>query len=126
MIARGLNIEHHAIPNRYVSFIYNQGGSLVKWFRDTFAAVEHHQAEADGRSVYPDLFEEIPEGPSSVLVLPHFTTTGPPDFIAHSAGLISGLRLETSRGDVLKGIIEGTVFYLKEVIRFAARDWHPN
>ena len=28
-----------------MSFIYNQGGSLVKWFRDTFAAAERRQAE---------------------------------------------------------------------------------
>jgi len=116
MIERGLNTEHHAIPDRYVSFIYNQGGSLVKWFRDTFAAAEHRQAEAKGSSIYPALFEEIPAEPSRVMVLPHFTTTGPPDFIADSTGLITGLRLETSRGEVLKGIIEGAAFYLKEMV----------
>jgi xylulokinase len=116
MIKRGLNTEHHAIPERYVSFIYNQGGSLVKWYRDTFAAEEHHQAEAYGHSIYAALLNEIPKDPSGVMVLPHFTTTGPPDFIADSCGLIAGLRLETSRGEVLKGIIEGAAFYLKEVI----------
>jgi xylulokinase len=116
MIARGLNTEHHAIPDRYVTFIYNQGGSLVKWFRDTFAAEDHRQAEAQGRSIYPALFAEIPSAPSRVMVLPHFTTTGPPDFIADSSGLIAGLRLETSRGEVLKGIIEGAAFYLKQVV----------
>jgi xylulokinase len=116
MIERGLNTEHHAIPGRYVCFIYNQGGSLVKWFRDTFAVVEHHQAETESRSIYPALFDEIPAGPSSVMVLPHFSPTGPPDFIANSSGLLAGLHLETSRGDVLKGIIEGAAFYLKEVV----------
>ena len=30
--------------------------------------------------------------------------------------MITGLRLETSRGEVLKGIIEGAAFYLKEVV----------
>ena len=116
MIERGLNTEHHAVPGRYASFIYNQGGSLVKWFRDTFAAEEHRLAEAKGRSIYPILFDEIPADPSSVMVLPHFTPTGPPDFIDDSCGLITGLRLETSRGEVLKGIIEGAAFYLKEVV----------
>jgi xylulokinase len=116
MIARGLNTEHHAIPDRFVSFIYNQGGSLVKWFRDTFATVEHHQAEAEGRSVYPALFAEIPKEPSQVMVLPHFSPTGPPKFIADSAGLIAGLHVGTKRGEVLKGIIEGAAFYLKELV----------
>ncbi len=116
MIERGLNTEHHAVPGKYVSFIYNQGGSLVKWFRDTFAAVEHRQAEEGRRDVYTDLFAEIPEGPSSIMVLPHFTITGPPEFISDSCGVVAGLRLETSRGDILKGILEGTTFYLKECI----------
>ena len=116
MISRGLNTEHHAAPDRYVSFIYNQGGSLIKWYRDTFAAVEHRQAEVEGRSVYPALFEEIPAGPSGVIVLPHFTTTGPPAFISDSSGVIAGLHLETERGEILKGLIEGAAFYLKEVV----------
>jgi len=116
MIARGLNTEHHAIPDRFVCFIYNQGGSLVKWFRDTFATVEHHQAEAEGRSVYPALFAEVSPEPSKVMVLPHFSPTGPPKFIADSAGLIAGLHVGTKRGEVLKGIIEGAAFYLKELV----------
>jgi xylulokinase len=116
MIERGLNTEHHAVPGKYVSFIYNQGGSMVKWFRDTFAAVEHRQAEEGRRDVYTDLFAEIPEGPSSIMVLPHFTITGPPEFISDSCGVVAGLRLETSRGDILKGILEGTTFDLKECI----------
>jgi xylulokinase len=116
MIERGLNTEHHAAPGRYVSFIYNQGGSHVKWFRDTFAAVERRQAEEAGRDVYDGLLSEIPEGPSGIMALPHFTTTGPPAFISDSCGVIAGLRLETSRGEILKGIIEGTTFSLKECL----------
>ena len=116
MIERGLNTEHHAVPRQYVCFIYNQGGALVKWFRDTFAAVERRQAKETGKDIYADLISEIPEGPSSVMVLPHFTTTGPPSFISDSCGVVAGLRLETSRGDILKGIIEGTTFHLKECV----------
>ncbi|MGC9521283.1 MAG: FGGY-family carbohydrate kinase [Anaerolineae bacterium] len=116
MIERGLNTEHHAVPGKYVSFIYNQGGSLVKWYRDTFAAEEHRQAEAAGRDVYAKLFAEAPQEPSGLLVLPHFTTTGPPDFIAASSGVIAGLHLETPRGAILKGIIEGATFYLRDCV----------
>ena len=38
MLPRGLNTEHHAYPGLFASFIYNQGGALLKWVRDTFAA----------------------------------------------------------------------------------------
>lgn len=116
MIKYGLNTEHHAVPGQFVSFIYNQGGSMTKWFRDTFAAEEHRQAKEKGEDVYNRLMSEMPGWPSSVMVLPHFAQTGPPEFISDSSGVIAGLKLETKRGDILKGIIEGMTFYLKETV----------
>jgi sugar (pentulose or hexulose) kinase len=58
----------------------------------------------------------MPAGPSSVIVLPHFAPTGPPDFVTDSCGTMTGLHLDTSRGDILKGILEGTTYYLKECV----------
>jgi xylulokinase len=116
MIERGLNTEHHARPDRFVSFIYNQCGSVVRWYRDTFAAEEHRQAQAEGTDVYDRLFAELPEDPGGVLVLPHFAFMGPPEFISDACGVIAGLRLDTRRADVLKGILEGSVFSLKESV----------
>jgi xylulokinase len=116
MIERGLNTEHHVAPGLFVSFIYNPGGALVKWYRDTFAAVEKKQAEEIRRDIYSDLLSEIPDMPSSVLVLPHFAPTGPPEFINNSSGVMVGLNLETKRGDILKAILEGTTYYLKECV----------
>ncbi|MHB9034469.1 MAG: FGGY-family carbohydrate kinase, partial [Anaerolineae bacterium] len=116
MIARGLNTEHHAAPGSYVSFIYNQGGALLKWYRDTFAPLEKRLALDTGKDIYSILLKEMPVQPSSVLALPHFTVTGPPDFISDSAGVLAGLRLETERGDILKGLLEGATYYLRESI----------
>jgi xylulokinase len=116
MMERGLNTEHHAVPGKYVTFIYNQGGALVKWFRDTFAALEHRLAQEAGEDIYARLLTEIPARPSRVMVLPHFTSTGPPEFVADSCGVIAGLRLEATRGEILKGILEGTTFYLKACV----------
>jgi xylulokinase len=116
MIERGLNTEHHAAPGRYVSFIYNQGGSILKWYRDTFASVERHQAQQAGRDIYADLIAEMPCGPSSVIALPHWSTMGPPQFLSDSCGVLAGLRLETTRGDILKSILEGVMFDLRECL----------
>ena len=116
MMRWGLNTEYHAVPGQFVSFIYNQAGLLLKWYRDTFARGDKAAAEKAGTDVYDQLIREIPAGPSSVLVLPHFTFTGPPAFIGDSSGVVVGLKLDTSRGDILKGIMEGSVFYHKEVL----------
>jgi xylulokinase len=114
MISRGLNTEHHAAPGEYVSFIYNQGGVLVKWFRDTCARAEARQAADSGQSLYPALFAEMPEEPSNLFVLPHFSVTGPPRFINDSSGVIAGLKLETTRGEILKSVVESATFYLRD------------
>jgi len=116
MVPHGLNTEHHAVPDRFVSFLYNQGGILVKWFRDTFAAAEFKTAQAQGKNIYSVLFAEILEEPSNLFVLPHFTASGPPNFITNSSGVITGLHLETTRGEILKGIIECADFYLKALV----------
>jgi len=108
MLPIGLNVEHHVLPGLYLSFLYNQSGSLVKWFRDTFAA------ELQGDDVYGALMGEMPAAPSRLLVLPHFEMTGAPDFITDSAGVIAGLRTSTERGEILKAIIEGAAFYFVE------------
>ncbi len=111
MIGQGLNTEHHAAAGRFVSFIYNHGGSLLRWFRDTFAAAERAAAQAAGRDIYAALLAEMPAGPSRVMALPHWAPTGPPEFIADSSGVLAGLKLDTSRGEILKGILEGVTFY---------------
>ncbi len=116
MMKLGLNTEHHAAPDRFVSFIYNQGGLLLKWYRDTFARADRQAAELEGRDIYAELIHEIPDGLSSVVVLPHFTVTGPPEFITDSSGVIAGLKVDTTRGDILKGIMEGVVFYHKALV----------
>lgn len=116
MLARGLNTEHHAAPGKFVCFIYNDGGSLVKWFRDTYAQTDKQLAQEEGRDIYPDLLAEMPDRISKVMVLPHFSVTGPPQFLTDSCGFMAGLKLETTRGDILKGILEGATFYLRECI----------
>ncbi|HUJ75277.1 MAG TPA: FGGY-family carbohydrate kinase, partial [bacterium] len=116
MLAQGLNTEHHAAPGRYVSFLYTRGGSLVKWFRDTFARQDRDMAAEKGRDIYELLLAEMPPQPGRLVVLPRFAPMGPPDFASDAAGVIAGMTLETTRGDILRGIIEGTLFHARDMV----------
>lgn len=118
MLRSGLNIEHHLLPGLYVSFIYNQGGMLVKWFRDTFASAERERA---GRDIYAVLDAEMPVEPTDLLVLPYFETSGPPKFVADAAGAILGLRTRTTRGEILKAIMECETLYFAEGMQALAQ-----
>jgi xylulokinase len=104
MLAQGLNIEHHVVPGLYVSFLFNQAGVLVKWYRNTFAATES----------FDQLLAEMPEEPTRLLCLPYFEMTGSPDFKPDAAGAILGLHTSTPRGVILKGILEGVTFHFVE------------
>ena len=113
MFRAGLHIEHHVVPDHYVTFIYNQAGSLVKWFRDTFAKNECAPA---GMDQYDLLVAEMPSRPSRLLVLPHFEPTGAPGYIDSSSGVILGLKTATSRGEILKAIMECETFYFLDAM----------
>ena len=93
-------------PGSFISFIYNQsGGALIKWFRNVFGGKQ---------STYSGLFEEIPCSPNSIIVIPKFGVSGPPEFDTGNLGCFSGLALSHSRGDILQAILEGTAFYVKD------------
>ena len=117
MLATGLNVEDHLISGLYVSFIYNQSGTLVRWFRDTFASSEK-SGDAD---IYGLLAREMPEGATSLLTLPYFETTGSPHFISDTSGIIMGLKTSTTRGEILKSIMESTSYYFADSIESLGR-----
>ena len=120
LLANGLNVEHHVLPELYVSFIYNQGGVLVRWFRDTFAG-DLATANSGGGSTFDRLVAEIPAGPSPVLVLPQFEPTGPPEFLPGCSGMIAGLSTSTTRGEILKAIMEAVALYFVPSLNLLSR-----
>jgi xylulokinase len=116
MMRLGLNTEYHAAPGKFVSLIYNQGGALLRWYRDLLGLDERRDAGAEGGSVYDKLLAEMPEEPSPVIVLPHFISTGPPHYASETSGVMAGLKLNTTRGDIAKALLEATFLYIRECI----------
>jgi xylulokinase len=53
----------------------------------------------------------MPAEPTRLLVMPSFDVTGPPDYLADARGLIAGLKTGTTRGEILKAIMESTTFH---------------
>jgi xylulokinase len=89
------------------------GGILLRWYRDTLGGNEVRAAEAAGRDSYDVMVESIPEGPSPVMVLPHFNGSGNPVCDTSSRGAIVGLTLSTSRPQIVKAILECLAFEMK-------------
>lgn len=120
MLRHGLNVEHHVLPGLYVSFLYNQAGTLVKWFRNTFAKADRQLAGPDA-DLYALLNQELPAAPTRLVTLPYFEMTGPPDFTADASGVITGLKTSTTRGEILKSVMEGAAFYFVDSLAALGR-----
>lgn len=114
MLSNNICCYHHTCPNLYIALVYNfTGGSLFRWYRDTFAQDEQRRAKESGRDVYDILTQEAANRPTGVLVLPHFTTTGTPYFDTQAKGAFLGLRLGTTKGEITRAILEGITYELK-------------
>ncbi|MCA9449903.1 MAG: hypothetical protein KC931_22470, partial [Candidatus Omnitrophica bacterium] len=114
MLQHNLCCYHHTFPGKFVSLAYNfTGGCLFKWYRDTFGEGAVVEAERSGVDVYDILSAKVPTDPTRLFVLPHFTSTGTPDFDNHSRGAIVGLSLGTTEGEVIKAILEGVTYEIR-------------
>jgi xylulokinase len=107
----GLGVEHHVLPNLYLTLIFNQAGMLIKWFRNTFSG-----DDLDNLEVYSKLNNEIPDTVSDLLVFPYFAPSGPPKYVNDAKGAYIGLTTKTTRGECFKALLEGITFYFLESI----------
>ncbi|MDQ8196129.1 FGGY family carbohydrate kinase [Coraliomargarita sp. SDUM461004] len=103
----------HTMTDRYATLAYNlTGGNLLQWFRDEWSSREVNAAERSHQDVYELILDGMATQPSSLLVLPYFAASGTPYFDSLTPAAILGLRLATSRGEVLRGLLEGLAFEL--------------
>ncbi len=94
-------------------------GSITRWLRDHFAR-DLLLKEAEGFNAYDLLFEEMnesPPGSKGLIVLPYFAGERMPIQDPDARGLMIGLTLSHTRGDVLRAICEGTAFGLNQNMR---------
>ena len=105
----------HVVNGLYVTLGFvSSGGVVLRWYRDTFAQAEIAQAAAEGRDVYDMLLAEMPDTPATAMLLPHFTGSGTPYLDLESKGAIVGLTLSTTRGELVKAILEGISYEIKQ------------
>lgn len=114
LLASNLPVAPHTAPGMVMVLGYTStGGALLRWYRDTFGRAETAEAAASGRNVYDLLLDAATPGPSPVLILPHFVGSGTPWSDPASKGAILGLDLSTTRGQILKAILDSVSYEIK-------------
>ena len=103
----------HAIPGRWhVMGVTQAAGLSLRWFRDRFGA-----GAADGRDPYEHLTDEAaqaPPGCDGLLWAPYLMGERTPHLDANARGALVGLTASHTRGHVIRAILEGVAFSLKD------------
>jgi xylulokinase len=101
------------------------GGNLLAWFRDEWGQPEVTEAARSGADAYELLLRQLGTRPSPLLALPYFTPSGTPYFDMEVKGAIFGLRLTTTRAEVLSALLEGVAFEMRLNLDILARAGMP-
>lgn len=102
----------HAIPGRWhVMGVTQAAGGSLRWFRDTFGP--------SGSDAYDRLTSEasaVPAGSDGVLWAPYLMGERTPHLDPNARGALVGLTASHNRGHVVRAILEGVAFSLKDTL----------
>jgi len=103
----------HAIPGRWhVMGVTQAAGLSLRWFRDTFGA-----GSDDGRDPYDRLAKEAsssPVGSDGVLWAPYLMGERTPHCDPDARGALIGLAASHTRAHIVRAILEGVAFSLRD------------
>jgi xylulokinase len=105
----------HAIPGRWhVMGVTQAAGLSLRWFRDTFAT-----NSTGARESYDQLTAEaakIPAGSDGLLWTPYLMGERTPHLDSNARGALVGLTASHTRAHVVRAILEGVAFSLRDTL----------
>ena len=109
----------HAVPEGWHVMGVTQGAGLsLRWFRDQFGA-----GRDDGRDPYERLVEEAasaPPGSEGLLWAPYLMGERTPHLDPHARAALVGLTASHTRAHVVRAILEGVAFSLRDTLTIFA------
>lgn len=114
-------IVPYVVPGKYVTYAFSYtGGALIQWCTDNIAKAEKETAKNEGISVNTLLELQYAEGrkadgldtdgPSGMLVLPHFAGAATPYMDTGSKGVVVGMTTATTPADIYRACMEGVCY----------------
>ena len=98
----------------------NNGGIILRWFRDNFSQVEIAEAEAAGVDTYELLTAEaqkVPAGSNGLIFLPYLLGERAPHWDANLKGAFLGINIMHKKEHFLRALLEGVIFGIYSVAR---------
>lgn len=98
----------------------NNGGVILRWFKDNFASKEVEEAIQSKVNVYDLLTHQastIPPGADGLLFLPYLLGERSPHWNSEAKGVFFGMQLRHSSAHFVRSIMEGIIFGLYSVAK---------
>ena len=110
MLHQGLSTAPHVVAHLLTGTVHSPvGGSVLRWYRDNLAPLEWREAQKLGANIYTELLAEMPDEPTELMFLPR-AAPGRHPLNGPTAGALLGLDLNTSRGELVKALLEGALY----------------
>lgn len=98
----------------YTTYAYvNDGGTLLRWYRDNLGESENIVSKYLGISVYDIFNDYCSQKPTNILILPHFSGSAMPYMDSFSKGAILGMDLGTNKQKLYRAILEGISYEVR-------------
>ena len=115
----GATVECHVARDMYSAMGAAVSAEMLEWYRKEYGFEAKARAVERGCADWDTLMEEAaasPPGSHGVLFLPHMSGSGCPIMDSRSLGGFAGLGSTTTRGDMLRALIEGLDYQLLDII----------
>lgn len=93
------------------------GGSVLRWLRDTLCEADVDQAARSGQDPFDVIVSQATSSPTNLLLLPHLAGSYNPWMNPSARGALVGLTLRTTKADIIKAVLEGITYELRENVR---------
>jgi len=107
------------LPNQFVvGGPVNNGGLILRWYRDTFGAAEIAEAREKGLAAYDLLLQHaatVPPGADGLVFLPYLLGERAPIWDAQARGVFFGINPNHTKAHFTRALLEGIIFGVYQV-----------
>lgn len=106
-ISFNVPLQCHAVEGKYLLLPYGQTAGLVlKWFKEQFWDGCKEQKTDNAYSQLDELASKISLGADGLVMLPHLSGSGSPEFDASAKGVFAGITTTMSKAHFIRAILE--------------------
>jgi xylulokinase len=119
-----LSIIHIVDPEvKVLDGIQGSVGFSLKWFRDNLGNLERNISESLGNlncyEILTSEAEKAKPGSGGIIYLPFLFGKFHPDFIKDTSSVFFGISANSTRGEIIRSIMEGTIYNMYENLKTA-------